>query len=100
MKQPLGRILVVDDEQGIRDGCQRVLGPEGYAVEAVGTVAEGRTAIRSNRYDLVLLDVMMPDGRGIDLLEDIRQRDPDCVTAIITGYATVELAVEALKAGA
>lgn len=100
MKQALGRILVVDDEQGIRDGCQRVLGPEGYAVEAVGTVAEGRTAIRSNRYDLVLLDVMMPDGRGIDLLEDIRQRDPDCVTAIITGYATVELAVEALKAGA
>jgi signal transduction histidine kinase len=100
MSDPKGRLLVIDDEQGIRDGCRRVLEPEGYRVETAGTIAAGRAAIESGDFDLVLLDVMMPDGKGIDLLETIRQRDPETVTAIITGYATVELAVEALKEGA
>jgi len=97
---PKGRLLVIDDEQGIRDGCRRVLEPEGYRVETAGTITAGRAAIESGEFDLVLLDVMMPDGKGIDLLETIRQRDPETVAAIITGYATVELAVEALKEGA
>jgi signal transduction histidine kinase len=97
---PKGRLLVIDDEQGIRDGCRRVLEPEGYRVETAATIAAGRSAIQSGDFDLVLLDVMMPDGKGIDLLETIQQRDPDMVAAIITGYATVELAVEALKEGA
>jgi signal transduction histidine kinase len=97
---PKVRLLVIDDEQGIRDGCRRVLEPEGYQVETAGTIAAGRAAIQSGEYALVLLDVMMPDGKGIDLLETIQQRDPDTVAAIITGYATVELAVEALKEGA
>lgn len=100
MSEQRGRLLVIDDEQGIRDGCRRVLEPEGYAVDSAGTIAAGRQAVESDGYDMVLLDVMMPDGRGIELLADIHARDPDCVTAIITGYATVELAVEALKAGA
>jgi signal transduction histidine kinase len=97
---PKGRLLVIDDEQGIRDGCRRVLEPEGYRVDTAGTIASGRAAIEAGAFDLVLLDVMMPDGKGIDLLETIRQRDPETVAAIITGYATVELAVEALKEGA
>jgi signal transduction histidine kinase len=95
-----GRILVIDDEQGIRDGCRRVLAPEGYQVETAGTIREGAQAIEAGAFDLVLLDVMMPDGKGIELLESIHRRDPECVAAIITGYATVELAVEALKEGA
>jgi signal transduction histidine kinase len=100
MTESKGRVLVIDDEQGIRDGCRRVLEPEGYRVETAGTIAAGRAAVQSADFDLVLLDVMMPDGKGIDLLDVIQQRDPDIVTAIITGYATVELAVEALKEGA
>jgi signal transduction histidine kinase len=100
MSDPKGRLLVIDDEQGIRDGCRRVLEPEGYRVETAGSIAAGRAAIESGDFDLVLLDVMMPDGKGIDLLETIRRRDPETVAAIITGYATVELAVEALKDGA
>jgi signal transduction histidine kinase len=100
MTEPKGHLLVVDDEQGIRDGCRRVLEPEGYRVETAATINAGRTAIESGDFDLVLLDVMMPDGKGIDLLETIRQRDPETVAAIITGFATVELAVEALKEGA
>ena len=100
MIESKGRILVIDDEQGIRDGCRRVLAPEGYQVETAGTIREGAQAIETGAFDLVLLDVMMPDGKGIELLDTIHARDPECVAAIITGYATVELAVEALKEGA
>jgi signal transduction histidine kinase len=95
-----GRILVIDDEQGIREGCRRVLAPEGYQVEAASSLREGTERLAAGSYDLVLLDVMLPDGRGVDLLETIRRRDPDTVVAIITGYATVELAVDAIRQGA
>src|SRR5271166_5298636 len=94
------RLLVIDDEQGIREGCRRVLTPAGYQVETAATIATGREAIETGDFDLVLLDVMLPDGKGIDLLKTIRQRDPDIVAVIITGFATVELAVESLKKGA
>jgi signal transduction histidine kinase len=93
-------ILVVDDEMGIREGCRRVLEPEGFHVETATTLQEGLEQIQSGEFDVVLLDVMMPDGRGLDLLDPIREKDPDTVPIIITGYATVELAVEAIKAGA
>jgi two-component system, sensor histidine kinase and response regulator len=95
-----GRILIIDDEEGIRKGCMRVLHPAGYEIEAAATFHEGLEKIQAGGFDLVLLDVMMPDGRGIDLLEPIRQRDPDAVAVLITGYATVELAVDAIKRGA
>jgi signal transduction histidine kinase len=95
-----GRILVIDDEQGIREGCRRVLAPEGYQVDAASSLREGTERLAAGGYDLVLLDVMLPDGRGVDLLETIRRRDPDTVVAIITGYATVELAVDAIRQGA
>ena len=94
------RLLVVDDEQGIREGCRRVLEPEGYQVETAGSLAEARERLAAEAFGLVLLDVMLPDGRGIELLEEIRRRDADTVVAIITGYATVELAVEAIQQGA
>lgn len=95
-----GRLLVIDDEQGIREGCRRVLVPEGYRVETAGSLGEARERLAAEAFDLVLLDVMLPDGRGIELLEEIRRRDADTVVAIITGYATVELAVEAIRQGA
>lgn len=95
-----GRILVIDDELGIREGCVRVLQPNGYSVETAATLKAGGKKIRTEEFDLVLLDVMMPDGRGIELLETIHEKDPDLICVIITGYATVELAVEAIKQGA
>jgi len=95
-----GNILVIDDELGIRQGCQRALEPEGFIVETAATMQEGLRKVREGDFDLVLLDVMLPDGRGIDLLAPIREKDPDTVSVIITGYATVELAVEAIKQGA
>ena len=95
-----GRILVIDDELGIREGCARVLQPDGFIVETAATLKQGAQKIQTGTYDLVLLDVMMPDGRGIELLETIHNKDPDLICVIITGFATVELAVEAIKQGA
>ncbi|MGA9348184.1 MAG: ATP-binding protein [Anaerolineae bacterium] len=95
-----GNILVIDDELGIREGCRRALEPQGFTVETAATLREGLRKIQEGDFDLVLLDVMMPDGRGIDLMGPIQEKDPDLVSVIITGYATVELAVEAIKRGA
>jgi two-component system sensor histidine kinase/response regulator len=94
------RILVIDDEVGIRAGCQRALTPHGYQVQAAATGQEGLTQLRQDGFALVLLDVMMPDVSGIDLLEPILAHDPDVICIIITGFATVELAVQAIKRGA
>ena len=93
-------ILIVDDEPGIRIGCRRALEPAGYRVEEAGSIKQGQEMLASTIYDMVLLDVMLPDGRGIDLLPDIFAKDPETVTIIITGYATVEMAVSAIKRGA
>ncbi len=97
---PQACILIVDDEPGIRIGCQRALEPAGYSVEMAERFKQGQEMIAARTYDLILLDVMLPDGRGIDLLPAIAARDPDTVTIIITGYATVEMAVNAIKHGA
>ena len=93
-------ILVVDDELGIREGCRRVLTREGHEVAVAATGEEGWERIQSGQFDLVLLDVMMPDISGMDLLKRIVAFDPEVVCIIITGYATIELAVQAIKQGA
>ncbi len=95
-----GKILVIDDEIGIRRGCRRALTPEGFTIEEASTLKEGLEKIHEGYFDLILLDVMMPDGRGIDLIEPILEKDPDSVCIIITGFATVELAISAIKQGA
>jgi len=93
-------ILVVDDELGIREGCRRVLGREGHQVVVTSTGEEGWEQVQSGQFDLALLDVMMPGMSGIDLLKRIVGFDPYLVCIIITGYATIELAVQAIKEGA
>ncbi len=94
------RILVIDDEEGIRAGCCRALEPHGFKVETAPSFREGLKRINEELFDLILLDVMLPDGRGINLLGPIRERDPDTIAVVITGYATAELAVEAIQHGA
>lgn len=93
-------ILVIDDEPGIREGCRRVLEPQGYRVAVAASLHDGWQLFEDGHYAVVLLDVMMPDGRGTELLGPILERDPDVVPIVITGYATVELAVEAIRRGA
>ena len=93
-------ILVIDDEPGIREGCKRALTPQGFFVDTAEDADQGLSKIRTGHFELALIDVMMPGTSGIDLISLIHEHDPDVVCVIITGYATVELAVAAIKRGA
>ncbi len=94
------RILVVDDEQGIREGCKRALSPEGYVVDGAEDGKIGLQKVKKNAYDLLLVDLMMPGISGLELIEKIHLIDPEVILIVITGYATIETAVEAMKRGA
>ncbi|HLE13940.1 MAG TPA: response regulator, partial [Anaerolineales bacterium] len=89
------KILVVDDEPGIREGCRRALRPHGYHVDTAENGEQGLQKVMLDGFDLVLIDVMMPGLSGIELISRIYQIDPEIICIIITGYATVELAVAA-----
>ncbi|HXV22358.1 MAG TPA: sigma-54 dependent transcriptional regulator [Desulfuromonadales bacterium] len=94
------KILVVDDETVIREGLKRILGEAGYQVE---TFAQGRLALermQTENFDLVVSDVKMPGMSGIEVLKAIRVLQPQVPIIMITGYSTVDTAVEALKNGA
>lgn len=93
-------ILVVDDEVGMREGCRRALEPEGYGVATAATLSAARQCIEDKPYDLFLLDIMLPDGSGLSLLESILERDPMAVCVVITGFGSVQMAVEAVRRGA
>ena len=95
-----GRILVIDDEAGIRLACQRALRSEGFEVDTAADGEEGLRLLASGGYALVLLDMMMPGIGGLEMLERIHALDPNLVCIVITGYATVELAVQAIQRGA
>jgi two-component system sensor histidine kinase/response regulator len=97
---PQARILVIDDEPGIREGCRRALRSQGCLVDTAENGEQGLAKIEQDGYDLVLIDVMMPGISGIELISHIHQHDPESVCIIITGYATIELAVAAIKQGA
>jgi DNA-binding NtrC family response regulator len=95
-----GYILVIDDEADIREGLEMLLGSEGYRVDLAQNAAEGLNRLESRGYDLVLLDLMMPDRSGMDVLEEVRKRDRSTPIFLITAYGSVEAAVNALKRGA
>lgn len=95
------RILVVDDEQIMRDGCTRILSKEDWEVVTADNGEKGLEAMKKgDGFDVVLLDLMMPGITGMEVLEVAHQVDPDLLVIVITGYATVESAVEAMKKGA
>jgi DNA-binding NtrC family response regulator len=95
-----GRILVIDDEADIRESLEALLSLEHYQVDLAGSAAEGLARFESTPYDLILLDLMMPDRSGMDVLSEIRERDRETPVVMITAYGSVEVAVNALKAGA
>jgi signal transduction histidine kinase len=94
------RILVVDDELGMREGCRRALSSSGYRVDTADSLGAGLERIRDNGYDLYLLDVMLPDGSGLDLMESILKQDPQAICIIITGFGSIEMAATAVRRGA
>ncbi len=96
------RILVVDDEPGIRDGCRKVLASEGYAVEVAADGLDGcaMATRKQDPFDLALVDLKMPGMDGIQVLSKIREHDPEIITIVITAYATLETAIQATRQGA
>jgi signal transduction histidine kinase len=94
------RVLVVDDEPGMREGCRRALTLAGFAADTASDLNEALALLRRNVYELFLLDVMLPGGSGLDLLDPILSRDPDATCIIITGFSSIEVAVEAIRRGA
>ncbi|HTR64899.1 MAG TPA: sigma-54 dependent transcriptional regulator [Terriglobales bacterium] len=97
---PAGTVLIIDDEAGIRESLQTLLELEGYEVETAPTGEEGLARAGERPFDLVLLDVALPDRNGIDLLSELRSHQPPLPVIIITAYGTVENAVRAMQAGA
>src|SRR5262245_11392656 len=95
-----GKILVIDDEVDIREGLELLLTTEGYLAETAQNGTEGLQRLSTNSYDLVLLDLMMPDISGMEVLEEVRRRDRETPIFMITAYGSVEAAVSALKLGA
>jgi DNA-binding NtrC family response regulator len=95
-----GRVLVIDDEADIRESLETLLSLEGYGVDLAQNAAEGLRALDSRGYDLVLLDLMMPDRSGMEVLREVRERDHETPIFLITAYGSVEAAVDALKSGA
>ncbi len=93
-------ILVIDDEERIRDGCQKVLCQEGFEVETADCGELGLKMIEEKFYDVILLDLMMPSLSGFDVLSRVKALHPDSVIIVISGYATVEYSIEAMKKGA
>ncbi len=97
----VGRVLVVDDEADIRDLVQDILADEGYDVVVAANANEARKARKSADFDLVLLDIWMPDTDGITLLKEWTSEGPlKCPVVMMSGHGTVETAVEATRMGA
>jgi DNA-binding NtrC family response regulator len=103
IKEPVpaeGAVLIVDDEASIRESLQTLLEMEGFTVETAATGEEGLAKIAEQPMDLVLLDFALPDRNGLEILRDIRDRDPELGVIMITAYGTVENAVAAMQGGA
>ncbi len=98
----MNHILIVDDEAEIRQSLENILAEEGYLVTSTGTAGEALTLLRDAAYDVVLLDIWLPDRDGLETLGEIRQMDSANVpeVVIISGHGTIESAVRATKLGA
>ncbi len=94
------RVLIVDDDPAIRDGCAQVLTRRGYECVEAATGAEALRLLDESDFDLVLVDLKMPDINGLDLISSIRQRDTLLPIVMITAYGTIQNAVEAMRLGA
>src|ERR1700745_4279228 len=95
-----GTVLIIDDEAGIRESLQTLLELEGYDVETAATGQQGLNRIGQRSFDLILLDLALPDRNGMEVLAELRSQDPGLAVMMITAYGTVENAVKAIQSGA
>src|ERR1700719_2277676 len=92
-----GSILVVDDESEIREGLELLLRGEGYGVSSAETGESGLEKLEQHPYDLLLLDVSLPDRNGLDMLKEIHRRDPQLSIVLITAYGSIDMAPPAFQ---
>jgi signal transduction histidine kinase len=94
------KVLVVDDEESVVVTIKAILQLDGYEVATTTSGAKARAMVREVEYDLVLTDLRLEDGDGLDVLKAVRESYPETVTIMLTGYASLESAIQALRAGA
>jgi len=95
-----GTVLVIDDEEVMREILESLLSSEGYRVKLAATGEDGIAIASSEPIDLAIVDVMLPDQSGIDVLDELKRVDSELVAIMITAFASVETAIEAMKRGA
>jgi len=93
-------VLIVDDEEPLVRSCERILEHEGYSVLKASRGREALELVRRHRPDILLVDLMLPDVDGTTLLREAKRLDPQVLVIMITGFATVDSSIEAIKAGA
>jgi two-component system, NtrC family, response regulator HydG len=96
----MSRILLIDDDPGVRDSMERTLRAAGYGVQSAASGEEGFELARGGAFDVILSDMRMPGISGLDILRQLRDLRIDSAFIIMTGFGTVETAVEAMKLGA
>jgi FixJ family two-component response regulator len=94
------KILVIDDEEIVLESCRQILSSSGFSVECAKSLDEARSWMGRESFDLIITDLMMPGGSGLELLEGIAKGGSSASLIMITGYGTVDSAVEAMKLGA
>ena len=94
------RVLVVDDESGVRFGIRDFLEQHGYEIEEADSCRDAQNIFRSYRPDIVIADYMLPDGTALDLLPRLKEIDPDIPLLVLTAHGSIDLAVRAIKEGA
>ncbi|RPH33801.1 response regulator, partial [bacterium] len=97
---PIARILAVDDEPVILDSFRKILVVAGYAIDTLESGREALGLVQKNKYDFVFTDLKMPEMDGLDVVKGVKHFSPETDVIVITGYATVESAVDAMKYGA
>lgn len=95
----MAQVLIIDDEEKIRSTLKDALSKRGHSVVTAESITTGKTYLSAG-FDIIFLDVMLPDGNGIDLLQEIRQMSPEQTIVMISGHADISMAIEALKLGA
>jgi DNA-binding NtrC family response regulator len=93
-------LLIVEDEETLRESMKRIFSKEGYAVEAVDSAEKGLSFLESNLYDVIISDIILPGMDGIEMLTKVREQIPDQIFIVVTAYASLDTSVKALRAGA
>lgn len=94
------QVLIVDDDQPVRNACAEIASGMGFTVHTADSIPNARAVLSRGAMDIVLLDLRLPGGSGLTLLEEIRAAHPDTIVVVITAFATVSSAVEAMRTGA